>query len=550
MTVSTTQTKVIYQGDGRTRQWAYTFPIMKEDHIAVYVTNLEGQTHRVQSDYQVDSMEKVVIYPVLGDSLESGTKIALMRKTPLTQDLDLVNNGGFFPENVEKSFDRGVFVEQELLEQLERSVKMPETSNDNRDFAYEIIEARNRAEKAAGEAESSQQQAETHANKSEQEARKSELEADRAQSEATKARQAADEALVGGIRSINGKDGNEVILNSEDVGAAEKNHSHHFLDKLPELTDSDKNKVLFVGDNRDQIEWRTIGGVPVGTIIAWGGLTPPPGYLECSGQILKREIYKDLFKAIGTVWGTTAVDNFKLPNFTSAARFLRSRGDGLEVGEMQEDAIRNITGRFGHTMYEVKPEGVFVRDGATGTGFAQGSPWAGNYPIKMDASLQVPTANENRPKSAVIMYCIKAVDEYINPDQVDMAKVDQQKANREDVKELAGTRLWVSDEYQPVMNAPTIVEHGLNIDPLKCKWEVLLKCVSPEFGYEIGDIAIGGITIAQDNSLYWAMSLTPSMGNKTIQFNTSAFLSAINKAKGTRDTLTLLKWRYIFRIWY
>ena len=53
MTVSTTHTKVIYQGDGTNRQWAYTFPIMQEDHIAVFITPKDGQTQRVQSNYPV-----------------------------------------------------------------------------------------------------------------------------------------------------------------------------------------------------------------------------------------------------------------------------------------------------------------------------------------------------------------------------------------------------------------------------------------------------------------------------------------------------------------
>ena len=212
MTVSTTQTKVIYQGDGRNRQWAYTFPTMKEEHISVYVTTKDGQTRRIESDYQVDSREKNVVYPVLGDPLEIGEKIALMRKTPLIQDLDLVDNGGFFPENIEKSFDRSVLVEQELLEQLERAVKMPETASGNIDFTYEIIEARNRAEQAAMKAGVSEQNSSSHEARAEQEANRSIQEADRAKGEADKARQAADEAFVGGIRSVNGKGGNEIEL--------------------------------------------------------------------------------------------------------------------------------------------------------------------------------------------------------------------------------------------------------------------------------------------------------------------------------------------------
>ena len=81
MTVSTTQTKVIYQGDGSTRHWAYTFPIMAEEHIALYVTNPEGQTQRIQSGYQVNSREKIVVYPVQG-SIEGGRENCFDAKDP------------------------------------------------------------------------------------------------------------------------------------------------------------------------------------------------------------------------------------------------------------------------------------------------------------------------------------------------------------------------------------------------------------------------------------------------------------------------------------
>ena len=149
--------------------------------------------------------------------------------------------------------------------------------------------------------------------------------------------------------SIQGKD---ILVDSGRTIQAEldqksdTNHTHEGGGLAPEITLEDAGKVLAINKEGTGTEWQVVSGNPTGTIIAWAGLTPPAGYLECAGQILKRDIYKDLFKAIGTVWGTTGEDNFQLPDFTSAARFLRSRGDGLEVGEVQRDAIRKITGKF------------------------------------------------------------------------------------------------------------------------------------------------------------------------------------------------------------
>ena len=369
--------------------------------------------------------------------------------------------------------------------------------------------------------------------------------------------------------SIQGKD---ILVDSGRTIQAEldqksdTNHTHEGGGLAPEITLEDVGKVLAINKEGTGTEWQVVSGNPTGTIIAWAGLTPPAGYLECAGQILKRDIYKDLFKAIGTVWGTTGEDNFQLPDFTSAARFLRSRGDGLEVGEVQGDAIRNITGKFDASLvtYYAGNQGIKLGKGAVESTYSTSvrAQIGGNggylADTQFDASKVVPTADENRPKSAVVMYCIKAVDEYINPAQVDMAKVDQEKANRDEVKELAGTRLWVSGEYQPVINTPTIVEHGLNIDPLRCKCDVVLKCVSPTMGYEVGDFLIGfSLGIEPNNGDYCTVPPTPNLTKSMIQLNTgNGFFSGIKgvmKSNGNHYHVTnaeLLNWRYIFRIWY
>ena len=369
--------------------------------------------------------------------------------------------------------------------------------------------------------------------------------------------------------SIQGKD---ILVDSGRTIQAEldqksdTNHTHEGGGLAPEITLEDAGKVLAINKEGTGTEWQVVSGNPTGTIIAWAGLTPPAGYLECAGQILKRDIYKDLFKAIGTVWGTTGEDNFQLPDFTSAARFLRSRGDGLEVGEVQGDAIRNITGKFDASLvtYYAGNQGIKLGKGAVESTYSTSvrAQIGGNggylADTQFDASKVVPTADENRPKSAVVMYCIKAVDEYINPAQVDMAKVDQEKANRDEVKELAGTRLWVSGEYQPIINTPTIVEHGLNIDPLRCKCDVVLKCVSPTMGYEVGDFLIGfSLGIEPNNGDYCTVPPTPNLTKSMIQLNTgNGFFSGIKgvmKSNGNHYHVTnaeLLNWRYIFRIWY
>lgn len=111
-----------------------------------------------------------------------------------------------------------------------------------------------------------------------------------------------------------------------------------------------------------------------------------------------------------------------------------------------------------------------------------------------------------------------------------------------------GTNCWISGEYAPIANTPTIVTHGLTLsDPLKCRCDVLLKCVSAEGGYNAGDYAINACTKVPDVDSY--MPLVPVLGATTIQINNGT-MRAMNKANGTTAVLTITKWVYVFRVWY
>lgn len=67
--------------------------------------------------------------------------------------------------------------------------------------------------------------------------------------------------------------------------------------------------------------------VPTGTILPYGGVTPPSGWLFCDGSAVSRSIYSALFSSIATSWGYG--DNsttFNLPDLRG--RFLRGYASG------------------------------------------------------------------------------------------------------------------------------------------------------------------------------------------------------------------------------
>jgi microcystin-dependent protein len=173
---------------------------------------------------------------------------------------------------------------------------------------------------------------------------------------------------------------------------------------------------------------------PIGSIQPYGGGTIPDGWAACNGDELDRTTYNSLFSAIGTAWGIgDGSTTFNLPDLRG--RFLRgtddtsgndpdsaTRKDSLDnivgdvVGSLQEDAIRNIEGEFSHSddttgsarVRVASTSGVFSigADVGDASDFS-GQSVNGQTAVRFDASDQVPTGSDNRPKNAAVKYIIR-----------------------------------------------------------------------------------------------------------------------------------------------
>ena len=143
--------------------------------------------------------------------------------------------------------------------------------------------------------------------------------------------------------------------------------------------------------------------LPVGVPVPWPSATPPTGWLKCNGAPFSAEEYPELAKVYPTN---------ELPDLRG--EFIRGWDDGRGVDtgrgilSAQGDAIRNITGWFGahSTVQAVEP---FVKFSAPviseNIGVGGGST---KNAIKIDLSLSVPTASENRPRSIAFNYIVRA----------------------------------------------------------------------------------------------------------------------------------------------
>jgi hypothetical protein len=126
MTVETENTFVTYLGDAVAVTFPFAFPIYDEDHLKVYLQDTTTLVKVLQntSDYSVTGIGLEAGGSVVMDTAPPATNnLIIARVSPITQDLDVLNQGGFYPENVENEFDLQVMQIQTVNERVDRSVR-------------------------------------------------------------------------------------------------------------------------------------------------------------------------------------------------------------------------------------------------------------------------------------------------------------------------------------------------------------------------------------------------------------------------------------------
>jgi microcystin-dependent protein len=153
--------------------------------------------------------------------------------------------------------------------------------------------------------------------------------------------------------------------------------------------------------------------VPLGTVVAFAGSTPPAGWLLCDGSAVTRTQYSALFAAIGTAHGSgDGTTTFNLPDYRG--RFLRGVDGGAgidpdrssrtemnpggntgdQVGSVQDDAFESHT----HTVERYSG----IAQNAIGSGGST-RVWEGNISFETG----VTGGSETRPFNAYVNWIIK-----------------------------------------------------------------------------------------------------------------------------------------------
>lgn len=139
MSIQSTTSRNNYIGNGAANVYPYGFRVFLESDLLVTVRDTDGNetTLVVDTDYTVSGVGLIgggnVTLVDNGQTwLDSGFLIddyvlTIRRVRPLTQDTDFRNQGAFFPETHEDTFDKVVMICQQLQDSIDRSMKLPET---------------------------------------------------------------------------------------------------------------------------------------------------------------------------------------------------------------------------------------------------------------------------------------------------------------------------------------------------------------------------------------------------------------------------------------
>ena len=337
-------------------------------------------------------------------------------------------------------------------------------------------------------------------------------------------------------------------------------------------------------------------GLPLGAVVSFPrAVTNPVGFLKADGSTFNQQTFPDLYQVLGNsnklpdltrsdvgMTAYFAVDNIpagwiafdevatqvteqrypelyrhlvgKYGSIASvpkvADRFLRNAGNGLSVGQTQDDAIRNITGKFGPVDGDGRHTGAFRQEES----FGYGSTWSDSrWWVSFDASRVVPVANENRPKSLILKLCIKAINslddvvfwvkshgEVTNAGALDAGRLAQGLQDKADLNHTH-TVSQITDFNQAtskIINAAITYQKIGDFEVRKYPDGTMIQTFFADFNDVLG--ANSGLGGTDQKQLTWAVSFVGKpmvFGNITTSLNDHHDVGVNILTKSTNTTL-------------
>lgn len=134
MSITSAISRNDYIGNGAVATYSYTFRILSGAHLLVtsrvIATGVET-TLALTTDYTVSGVGNSGggSITLVAGNLAATKALSIRRIVPLLQGTDIRNQGSFLPETHEDAFDYGIMVGQQQQDQINRSLKLPETES-------------------------------------------------------------------------------------------------------------------------------------------------------------------------------------------------------------------------------------------------------------------------------------------------------------------------------------------------------------------------------------------------------------------------------------
>jgi hypothetical protein len=146
MTLSSTTTKVQYDGDGSTSTFATTFKFFLNAHVEVIHTDSNGtdQTYTEGTHYTLTGKGLEAggtVTMETGFTPASDERLTIKRVAPETQLTDLILGGSFSSTSVEDALDLLTMLIQQHTEELARTFSLAETTESSADVVFPDPEA-------------------------------------------------------------------------------------------------------------------------------------------------------------------------------------------------------------------------------------------------------------------------------------------------------------------------------------------------------------------------------------------------------------------------
>lgn len=143
MGVDNTNNRMDYTGNGTTDTYAYNFKIFEDSELRVVVEKVSDgtlTTLTLTTDYVVEGagegsggsitfVDNGQVYLDSDGFLDTGYTLTIRRVLPLTQETDIRNQGPYYPSIHEDQFDRFIMIDQQQQDEIDRSIKAPETED-------------------------------------------------------------------------------------------------------------------------------------------------------------------------------------------------------------------------------------------------------------------------------------------------------------------------------------------------------------------------------------------------------------------------------------